>query len=195
MGERIAELRRDIDVNTHAADVGRQLEGLDLRDVTLMGHSYGGMVIAGAVGPGRGRIARLVFLDAYVPNDGESLVQQDPGFGAWMAEKVKKEGDGWRIPRFPASQFLDDPAAQKVFDEHVTECPWAMYTTPVRVDAAGWQAVKKGYVSFGQFDYFVDLGKRMAARGWPVRHLPFKHLGCYTNASETAEAILGATEG
>jgi pimeloyl-ACP methyl ester carboxylesterase len=192
MGERIGELRKDIDANTHAADVGKQLADLDLRDVTLVGHSYGGMVVAGAVGPGKGRIARLVFLDAYVPRDGESVLQQDPEFGRFMAERVEKEGEGWRIPKFAGSQFFDDPAAQKFFEEHDTECPWAMYTSPVSVDAAGWSTVGKGYVSFAQFQLFEELGKRKAAEGWPVRHLPYKHLGCYTNPAETAEALLGA---
>ena len=61
MGERVSELRKDIDVNTHADDVIKQLDALDLTDVTLVGHSYGGMVITGAVQSPR--VTRLVYLE------------------------------------------------------------------------------------------------------------------------------------
>lgn len=54
-------------LDTHADDVVRFIDRADLTDVTLVGHSYGGMVIAAAADRAGGRIARLVHLDAYVP--------------------------------------------------------------------------------------------------------------------------------
>nr|WP_296066726.1 alpha/beta hydrolase family protein [uncultured Actinoplanes sp.] len=59
-------------LDTHAGDVLRLLDRAHLTGVTLVGHSYGGMVIAAAADSARGRVARLVHLDAYVPRDGES---------------------------------------------------------------------------------------------------------------------------
>lgn len=59
-------------LDTHACDVVRLLDGAELTDVTLVGHSYGGMVISAAADRAPGRISRLVYLDAYVPRDGES---------------------------------------------------------------------------------------------------------------------------
>ncbi|WP_027347049.1 alpha/beta fold hydrolase [Hamadaea tsunoensis] len=59
-------------LDTHAGDVLRLLDGARLTDVTLVGHSYGGMVIAAAADRAGGRISRLVHLDAYVPRDGDS---------------------------------------------------------------------------------------------------------------------------
>ncbi|MEW9549120.1 alpha/beta fold hydrolase [Nonomuraea sp. NPDC050783] len=59
-------------LDTHAGDVLRLLDRAHVTRATLVGHSYGGMVIAAAADRAGGRVARLVHLDAYVPRDGES---------------------------------------------------------------------------------------------------------------------------
>ncbi|EGD41552.1 salicylate esterase [Nocardioidaceae bacterium Broad-1] len=59
-------------LDTHADDVVRLLESAEITEATLVGHSYGGMVISAAADRAATRISRLVHLDAYVPNDGES---------------------------------------------------------------------------------------------------------------------------
>ncbi|MFK4123337.1 alpha/beta fold hydrolase [Streptomyces longwoodensis] len=59
-------------LDTHADDVLRLLDEARLTGVTLVGHSYGGMVISVAADRARGRVERLVHLDAYVPRDGDS---------------------------------------------------------------------------------------------------------------------------
>lgn len=59
-------------LDTHADDVLRLLDRAHVSDATLVGHSYGGMVIAAAADRAAGRVSRLVHLDAYVPRDGES---------------------------------------------------------------------------------------------------------------------------
>ncbi|MFF1571811.1 alpha/beta fold hydrolase [Leifsonia sp. NPDC058292] len=59
-------------LDTHADDVLALLDRARITDATLVGHSYGGMVIAAAADRARGRVSRLVHLDAYVPLDGES---------------------------------------------------------------------------------------------------------------------------
>lgn len=59
-------------LDRHADDVLQVLERFQLTDVTLVGHSYGGMVVSAAADRAGGRISRLVYLDAYVPRNGES---------------------------------------------------------------------------------------------------------------------------
>ena len=59
-------------LDTHADDVLRLLDRAHITSATLVGHSYAGMVIAAAADRARGRVSRLVHLDAYVPRDGES---------------------------------------------------------------------------------------------------------------------------
>ncbi|NGO75511.1 alpha/beta hydrolase [Streptomyces sp. YC504] len=59
-------------LDTHADDVLSLLGRTRITDATLVGHSYGGMVISAAADRAGGRVSRLVHLDAYVPRDGES---------------------------------------------------------------------------------------------------------------------------
>lgn len=59
-------------LDTHADDVLRLLDRERIDGATLVGHSYGGLVIAAAADRARGRVSRLVHLDAYVPRDGDS---------------------------------------------------------------------------------------------------------------------------
>ena len=74
LGERAHRLSSDIDLDTHIADVGAVLFYEDLRDVILVGHSYGGMVITGVADRVPDRVGQLVFLDAANPRNGDSLV-------------------------------------------------------------------------------------------------------------------------
>jgi pimeloyl-ACP methyl ester carboxylesterase len=74
LGERAHLRRSDVDLDLHIADITAVLEYEDLRDVILVGHSYGGMVITGAADRSVDRVGRLVYLDAATPMNGQSLV-------------------------------------------------------------------------------------------------------------------------
>ncbi len=73
LGERIHLASPAIDLTCHVRDVANQIEREDLRDIILCGHSYGGMVIAGVAGALGDRIRTLIYLDAFLPEDGKSL--------------------------------------------------------------------------------------------------------------------------
>lgn len=63
---------RAANLDTHVEDVVDLVMRENINDAILCGHSYGGMVITGVADRVPQRIARLVYIDAYVPNDGES---------------------------------------------------------------------------------------------------------------------------
>jgi len=93
LGERKHLARPDIDLDTHIADIVNLLEIEDLREVVLVGHSYGGMVITGAADRAPERIARLVYLDAFVPEDGKcTLDYVVPERAARMREEGERLG-------------------------------------------------------------------------------------------------------
>jgi len=93
LGERKHLARPDINLETHIADVVSLLEMEDLSDVILVGHSYGGMVVTGAADRVPARIARLVYLDAFVPEDGKCLLDYVvPERAARMREEGEKAG-------------------------------------------------------------------------------------------------------
>ena len=93
LGERTHLARPDINLDTHIADVVSLLEMEDLRDVILVGHSYGGMVVTGAADRAHERIQRLVYLDAFVPENGKCLLDYVvPERAARMREEGEKAG-------------------------------------------------------------------------------------------------------
>jgi pimeloyl-ACP methyl ester carboxylesterase len=86
------------------------LEMEDLRDVVLIAHSYGGMVATGVADRARERIAQLIYLDAFVPHDGQSLFDLQPADArARMRELARTDGEGWRLP--PTQMPADTPDA------------------------------------------------------------------------------------
>ncbi|MBC8112173.1 MAG: alpha/beta hydrolase [Verrucomicrobia bacterium] len=73
LGERVHLANADINLSTHITDIVNVIKFENLHDVILVGHSYGGMVISGVAEQIPDRIKQLIYLDAFVPNDGESI--------------------------------------------------------------------------------------------------------------------------
>src|SRR5260221_3877454 len=74
LGERAHLAHPSIDLETHIQDILNVIKYEDLRDIVLIGHSYGGMVATGVADRARDRIAQLVYIDAFVPDHGHSLL-------------------------------------------------------------------------------------------------------------------------
>ena len=93
LGERKHLARPGVNLDTHVEDVVSLLEMEDLKDVVLVGHSYGGMVVTGAADRVHARIQRLVYLDAFVPENGKcTLDYVVPERAARMREEGEKAG-------------------------------------------------------------------------------------------------------
>ena len=73
LGERWHLANPSIDLETHIQDILNVIQYEDLRDIVLVGHSYGGMVATGVADRARDSIAQVIYLDAFVPGDGQSL--------------------------------------------------------------------------------------------------------------------------
>jgi pimeloyl-ACP methyl ester carboxylesterase len=102
LGERSHLARPDIDLETHIADILGVLKYEDLTGVNLIGHSYSGMVVTGVADRARGRIKQLIYVDAFVPRDGESAFDVLPA--ATRAQRqagASNSADGWRMPPGP----------------------------------------------------------------------------------------------
>ncbi len=100
IGERSHLAHPDIDFDTHIADILGVLTYENLTNVNLIGHSYSGMVATGVADRASERIAQLIYLDAFVPNDGESAFDVLPA--ATRAQRqAGASADGWRMPPGP----------------------------------------------------------------------------------------------
>jgi pimeloyl-ACP methyl ester carboxylesterase len=97
LGERAHLAHAMVDLETHIQDVLSVVEYEDLGDFILVGHSYGGMVVTGVADRVPARVRHLVYLDAFVPSDGQSLASlAGEGHPAARVEN-------WLIPPHPPS--------------------------------------------------------------------------------------------
>jgi pimeloyl-ACP methyl ester carboxylesterase len=74
LGERSHLLDAKVNLTTHITDIVNVIKWERLSDIVLVGHSYGGMVITGVAEEVEAAIASIVFLDAFVPENGQSLL-------------------------------------------------------------------------------------------------------------------------
>lgn len=104
LGDRSHLMRRDINLDTHITDVVNVFKWEGISDAVLCGHSYGGWVISGVVEQVRSQVASMVFLDAYVPRDGETGLDIATPASRDGINLAIKNGDISRPP--PAAEFF-----------------------------------------------------------------------------------------
>jgi pimeloyl-ACP methyl ester carboxylesterase len=102
LGERSHLASPDVNLTTHVQDVVNAIWYEDLSDIILVGHSYGGMVVGGAADRLADRISHLVFLDAFVPTDGQSLLDLRDATST-NAEPIAASTD-WRVEPPPRDE-------------------------------------------------------------------------------------------
>ncbi len=113
LGERAHLASPDVGLETHITDILAVLRFEDLTNVVLIGHSYGGMVATGVADRARERIAKLVYIDAFAPKDGDSVFSLTPDRRATMLEAAEKSGEGWKMPAGPMPS--DTPEADQAW--------------------------------------------------------------------------------
>src|SRR4030042_5723313 len=99
-----------VNLTMHITDVASLLYYEDLSDVVLVGHSYAGMVITGVAANIPDRLKLLVYLDAYVPSDGQNEFELWPTEARVAAQADMMAGSGLRQPPPPAILGITDPA-------------------------------------------------------------------------------------
>lgn len=109
-GNRPADVRSQIGLEDAIASLASYLEAHDLKDVRLVGHSYGGMVITGVGDRMPERIRRLVYMNAFVPNPGDCLLDLVPPLYADIFQEIAKANDGAVVLPFPVwrEAFIND---------------------------------------------------------------------------------------
>lgn len=164
-------------LDTHAEDVLRLLDRAHVADATLVGHSYGGMVIAAAADRAEGRVERLVHLDAYVPRDGESC---------WSLA-----GEAYR-QKFIAGAALDGYAVHppEGGDPRRRPHPLASFTQAIRLTGAVAPVPRREFIYCSGWEAtpFGGLRARLADDPeWQVHELATVH-----NAMRTAPEAVAA---
>lgn len=182
LGERVHLLNPSIDLNTHISDVVAMLEYEDLNGVVLVGHSYGGMVISGVAEKASARLSHLVFLDAFLPEDGKSLRDYAP--------VPPTREDGWRIPvpggprDFGVTNEDDIAWVQRRLGDQ----PLLTFTQPVALSA---DRIPRTYIQCTEAPFFAEAATRAKAKGYRYNALlTAGHDAMITQPKELAQILL-----
>lgn len=197
LGERAHLAHPDIDLDTHIQDVLGMLEYEELRDIVLIGHSYGALVVTGVADRVPTLIAHLVSLDGPVPEDGQALLDLfPPDARAVRQALVAAEGDGWKLPP-PA-----DPAAFGItaVEDVAWVCtklvpqPFKTLTQPLRLThPAGFVGPKTfiACVATPAADWRDAMIERARTEpGWHYRELATGHDAMITAPQELTDLLL-----
>src|SRR5271166_3542621 len=173
IGSRKHLLNREIDLDTHIQDVIGVIDDADLSDIVLVGHSYGGMVISGVADRVPEKVASLVYLDAFVPENGHSNLDMLPP----DRRPTLVPGEDWLVaPRTPAEFGLKRPEVIALLEAKSGPQPLATLTQPVRLTGGIGRVKQKMYILAtepARFTRFYDKLKNDP--GWTVHTLPCTH--------------------
>lgn len=170
LGERVHLLAPEINLTTHIDDIVALLEYEDLNGVVLVGHSYGGMVISGVAERAAERIAQLVYLDAFLPENGKAMLDYSPA--EVLNEMVNTKGDGWRLPSF---LFAKDFGVTNIEDvdwvnSRLGDQPYKTFTQPLDLASGSSDYIQRAYVLTTQ-DTFITHSVRARQQGFAYREL------------------------
>lgn len=148
-GDKKHLLSPETGLDTHVQDVVDLLRAEE--DVVLVGHSYGGLVISSAANELPDRVAELVYLDAMVPEDGETAVDVQP-ISQRLIDLAAQHGDGWRVPPLPEQPApfglfgVTDPADVAWLREMLSDQPVRCLQQPVRLDNPAARAIPRTHI-------------------------------------------------
>jgi pimeloyl-ACP methyl ester carboxylesterase len=128
IGERVHLTSPQVNLTTHIRDVVNTVLYEDLGGIVLLGYSYGGFVVTGALQHIGDRVRHLVYLDAFVPDDGATL---DAMVGGVYGQGAMKLGGEWLVPPMPRE--FDDRAEAAWADARRTRHPVGCFIEPVRL--------------------------------------------------------------
>lgn len=187
LGERAHLTGPMVSLSTHVLDVANTIRYEDLDDIVLLGFSYGGMVVTGALDHIGDRVRELVYLDAFVPDDGQSVV-------AILPSRAVASGLGapWLIP--PAERHYETPEAEAFHRPRRTPQPAATFTEPVRLaiplteGGFGLTYIRATAEPHPAFE--AAAARAQAAPGWRYHELDTGHLVPQNRPAELAALLL-----
>jgi pimeloyl-ACP methyl ester carboxylesterase len=143
LADRVHLARPNVDLETHITDVVNLIEFEDLMDVSLLGHSYAGVVVTGVADRVPERLAQVIYLDSGPFVDGQSMLDvYPPEAQEGLRQQIEAAGQGWLLP-VPSWDELGDKAAleglgdreRARFEARATPQPFGTYEQPLRLTA------------------------------------------------------------
>jgi pimeloyl-ACP methyl ester carboxylesterase len=189
--ERVHLATPETGLETHIQDIRNVLIYEDLHDVVLTGQSYGGMVITGVADRMPERLSHLIYLDALVPENGQSTFDLlPPGIRQRFTAAAAEAGDGWRVPPPP---FEDDPRIAAFARGRYIASPLRMFEEPIRLAQPPDARLGRTYIWCTEdeagIEGFAAITRPFAERAqrdpaWRIHHLTAIH-DAFIDAPET----------
>lgn len=186
LGDRSHLLTREVGLATHVEDVVATFEYEDIRDAVLVGHSYGGVPVTGALERIGDRVRVQVLLDAQVPRTGESVFDiNGPERAKAMVALAEEGGEGWYIPPADASRYgVTDPVDAAWVNSRMTAQPLKTYQDPSGPTCRAWRHPGL-YVECVPSSQEPHMLRRVRDRSAEDRHFGYRVLKTAHNAMVT----------
>ncbi len=176
LADRSHLLTDTVGLKTHVDDVVNLLKWENLSDVVLVGHSYGGIVISEVAERAAPALRAVVFLDAFLPDDGQSLAEIAAPRVRELIAQALAAGETTLAP-FPATVFNLNEADRAWVDAKCTPQPLRTFTDRVSLSGARDRIARKAYVRATAYEsatYDAALAQTRAA-GWRTYEVPCGH--------------------
>jgi pimeloyl-ACP methyl ester carboxylesterase len=190
IGERAHLASPSVDLNTHIADVLGAIRYERLSELVLVGHSYGGMVVTGVADRAAEAIKSLVYIDAFVPQSGQALIDL-------LRPEVRAHfpKDATAVPPLPpAAQGMKDPNEIAWLDGRRDPQPIRTFTQPLALEGR-YRGPRVYVFSTGysptSFTPFAEHARNDPA--WRYHELPTHHYPHVSMPLETAGVLLNYT--
>jgi pimeloyl-ACP methyl ester carboxylesterase len=195
LGERAHLLSPSVGLDTHITDIVNVFRFERLTNVVLAGHSYAGTVVSGVAEEVAERISSIVFLDAFLPADGESARD------CWPPEMRKRRdleaaaSGGVSIPPPPAAFFKVNENDQALVNSLMVPHPYKTFTDKSRYSGARERIAKKTYAFSPLYNapYFRANYERLKSNpAWNALEIPCGHDMMLDMPERTADILEGA---
>jgi pimeloyl-ACP methyl ester carboxylesterase len=177
LGERAHLLHPGIDLSLHIADVLGVIKYERLRDFVLVGHSYGGCVISGVAEAVPDKIRSLVFLDAFIPDNGDATLDLVQPAVQDVIREALERGDT-TIPVRDAAAFKVNEKDRGWVDSLATPQPINTMTEKIRLTGARERIAKKIYIrasGYPNVSFDKAYARVRADRSWGTYEVPCGH--------------------
>jgi len=190
VGERAAELSPELDNDVFTEDTIATLEREDLRDIVLVGHSFGSLIASLVTDRIPERIGHLVIIDGGIAQDGQSIFGRIPAaIAAKRQTLVKVMNDTEVLPFAPVgSLIIDDPELAAWTHRQLTPHPVACYTKPIRLANPAGNGRPMTYIACTSPRYPVSAG--MHERVQTMQHIRYRPIAAGHNCIISAPGLV-----
>ncbi len=190
LGDRAAEATPKTGLATHVKQLADFVAENDLQDLTVVGHSYAGLVMVGFAERVADRISHLIYLDALVPHDGQSAFDLMPGAERGFVQMMRAGGSDFLVPAMSAEDFgVTKPADVKWVNSHLTPMPILTHREKVEAPKSAASKIPSTYIECVQSGLGAGFARRARQDGWRVLQLDSEHDVMVTDPGRLADLL------